>query len=163
MANRAQRRKIMKAYRHTGMTKEQAKAVVNTYYMGDTFKEGQKCKLNYEGIIRHPDFNNQKDEFKDWIHAHKDTILTVSAVRDSGMQVQFEEDENEEKFWHHTLTLFPIASAKIKMEDGTEKVVVLEDMENINDKINEAMNSDDGVVSVNTPIATEISEEEVKE
>ena len=51
------------------------------------------------------------------------------------------EDEREEKFWHKTLTLLPVASATIKLNDGTVKSVALDGVTDVNDpKIMEEVN-----------------------
>ena len=63
MANRQERRKLEKFYRKKGMGKIQAKAFVDYYHTRESFKVGQKCQLNYELIIRHPQFKKQKEDF----------------------------------------------------------------------------------------------------
>lgn len=139
--NRAERRKMEKLYRHSGMTKVMAKEVVNANYRAEALKEGQKCKFNYEFIVRHPDFKKQKDEFREWVISHKGDILTVDAIRNNGLEVTFVEDENEEKYWHHVETLIPVATATIKLNDGTEKQVTLDGITDVNDpKIMEEVN-----------------------
>jgi len=139
--NRAERRKMEKIYRHGGMNKAMAKEVVNANYRAEALKEGQKCKFNYEFIIRHPDFKKQKDEFRDWVIAHKDDTLTVDQIRNRGYEVTFVEDTNEEKLWHHVETLIPIASATIKLNDGTEKTVLLDGVTSTEDaRIQEEIN-----------------------
>lgn len=147
--NRAQRRQMMKNYRHSGMSKQQAKEVVNANFMGDKFREGSKCRFNYELIIRIPEFNLQQEEFKNWIKEHKDTILTVDKTRYNGTEVTFKEDTNENQFWHKSATLIPVAFAEIKLNDGTEKTITLEDA-----KIN---NSKDSLIDV---INRELNKEE---
>ena len=139
--NRQQRRLQMKAFRKSGLSKEQAKATVNAYYMGEAFKAGQKAKFNWELIIRNPQFNQQKDEFREWVTSHKDEVLTVEETRYNGTEVTFVEDESQEKFWHKTMTLIPVASATIKLNDGTVKSVNLDGINDVNDpKIMEEVN-----------------------
>jgi len=138
--NRAERRHMAKLYRHAGLTKEQAKATANQY-LGDEMKEGDKVRFNFELMVRHPQWKLQKDEFKEWAIAHKNDILTVAETKDNGKQVTFVEDENEEKFWHKTVTLIPVATATIKLDDGTETKVVLDGVTDMNDpKIMEEVN-----------------------
>lgn len=131
--NRAARRRMMKNYRHSGMSKQMAKDVVNANFMGDKFREGSKCRFNYELIIRIPEFNQQQDEFKNWIKEHKDDVLTVDKTRYDGTEVTFVEDANEKQFWHKSVTLIPVAFAQVKLNDGTQKDIVLEDVTDVND------------------------------
>jgi len=139
--NRQERRLYEKKLRKSGMSKEVAKQTVKAIYGAQPMSVGQKCKLNYQLIIRHPDFKKQKDVFVNWIKDNENSILTVSEIRSNGMEVTFEEDKNEPKLWHHVETLTPIATATIKLDDGTEKVVNLDGVTTTEDpKIQEEIN-----------------------
>ena len=106
---------------------------------------------------RHPDWKNQEEEFKQWVVENKDKIFTVEyePVRketnsyDRGLNVNFVEDTHEPKWLLHTDTLIPVPMARIKLNDGTETLVELDGITDVNDpriqtKINEAMEEKNG-------------------
>jgi len=141
--NRKQRRDLMKYARKSGLNKTQAKEYSNQF-IGDKFQVGQKCKLNYEFIIRQSNFNSQSEDFKEWIRSNKGNILTVESITDGGWYCTFEEDTHEPKWKCSMPTLLPVPTATIKLEDGTEKKIVLDDnITDVNDpKIMEAVNAE---------------------
>lgn len=139
--NRAQRRKQEKFLRHHGLGKQEAKYAVERYFTHQELEDGQKVRLNYELMIRHPDYKNQPQEFKDFVEEHKNDILTVEWNKekveldafDKKMNVNLSEDTSDPKWLFYSDTLIPLATANIKLEDGTEHKVVLGDIQNEND------------------------------
>ena len=75
--NRKQRRAEINRLQKSGIKRAEAIKVVETYYSVKALEEGKRVKLNYEFMIRHPDWKNQRDDFKDWVTAHKDEVFTV--------------------------------------------------------------------------------------
>lgn len=149
--NRAERRQQEKRFRKSGMNKAEAKLRASLL-KSEPLKEGQKVRLNYELMIRHPDWKNQEEKFREWVEENKDKIFTVEyePVRketnsyDKTLNVNFVEDTTEPKWLFHTDTLISVPMAKIKLNDGTEKTVVLDGINGIDDpkiqeKISEAM------------------------
>ena len=131
MANRKERRAIEKMYRKRGLSKAKAKELVNHYYTREAFKPGQKCKFNYEMIIRHPQFKQQIESFQNWVTEHKDDILTVKDTKEEGYIVTFEEDTQETPFWHRTETLIAVPTATIKLNGQEDTTVVLDDISEV--------------------------------
>lgn len=148
--NRAERRKMQKDLRKTGMSKEQAKAYVEKNYGPSIpMEEGQLVKLNYNLMVAHPEWKNQEDAFKLWVTAHRDKVFTVewdpnrvaANTDDIKTNVQLKEDETEDKWIFNTATLIPIASAKIKLDNGKEIKVPLEGVTNPDDtRVQESIN-----------------------
>ena len=132
--NRKERRLEEKRLRKTGLDKNMAKQYVDFYYRGPLLKEGDKVKLNYPLIERHPLFKVQEDEFREWVEAHKDYVLTVDKVYVNGKEVTFVEDDNEPKFIHKSETLIPLPTATIKLDDGSENKTIVFDPATLEEK-----------------------------
>lgn len=149
--NRAERRKQEKKFRKAGMNKAEAKLRADLM-KSEPLREGQKVKLNYELMKRHPMWKNQEDEFKEWVVENKDKIFTVeyeptrkqTNSYDKTLNVNFVEDTHEPKWLLHTDTLIPVPMARIKLNDGTETLVELDGITDVNDpeiqkRINDVM------------------------
>jgi len=143
--NRQQRRALMQNIRRSNkLTKKQAKEYVNTNFLGYRFAVGDKAKMDYQKMIRHRLWNYQEEGFRAWVEAHKDEVFTIAEVKEGYSNVTFEEDDTDPKWEFRTESLIPVASATIKLDDGTEKKVVLDGVTDANDpsimeKVNEAM------------------------
>lgn len=154
--NRAERRRQEKMFRHAGLNKAAAKLKANLM-KSVPLSEGQKVKLNYELIIRHPQWKQQDEEFRQWVKENKDKVFTVEyePVRkqtnayDKMWNVNFVEDTHEPKWLLHTDTLTLVPTATIKLNDGTQTVVDLDGVTDVNDpliqeKINKVMEETNG-------------------
>ena len=145
--NRAQRRQAVKnLQKEKGYKRAEAKRLVETFLTDVPLEEGQKVKLNYELMIRHPDWKNQRDDFKEWCTAHKDDIFTVEwdkerkekDASDKKLMVCLAEDETEPKWLFNTLTLTPIATARVKLDTTGEEVSV--SLDGVDTKDSDAVN-----------------------
>lgn len=151
--NRKQRR----ALAHDLQKKEhikfkQAAKIVDAYYTDVELDEGTKVKLNYDLMIRHPDWKNQDENFKAYVEEHKDDVFTVeydkkkaeTKAKDMKVNVCFAEDTSDPKWLFNTKTLIPLTTAKIKMDSGEESDVIIGDTtglteEQITEKVNSAI------------------------
>ena len=153
--NRAQRRAMEKQYRKKGFSKQSARAYVEQNYKSEPMSAGQKCKLNYEFMIRHKQYKEQTDEFRAWVEEHKNDIFTVEIPQtenedhpqQSAVNVNFVEDTTEPKWLLHVDTLIPIASAKVTLDDGTQEVIAMDGVTDVNDptimdRINSVLDKD---------------------
>ena len=122
--NRQQRRLMEKRLGKSGVTPAQRKIISNRYKY-EPLREGQKVKINYELAIRLPEWKDQRDDFKNWVTAHKDEVFTVERPIDGGLQVTFAEDDTDPKWVLHTAVLKPLPTATIKLDNGENKTVVL--------------------------------------
>ena len=147
--NRQQKRAEIKNLQKRGVKRSVAQTIVERYYNNVELEEGYTVKLNYELMIRHPDWKIQRNDFKEWVVAHKDDYFTVEwdSVRkeknskDKKIMVCLKEDTTEPKWLFHTDTLIPIATAKVKLESGEEVKVNLDGVTDPNDaRIQEAVN-----------------------
>lgn len=149
--NRAQRRAEIKNLQKRGVKREVARTLVEHYYSDIPLEEGTRVKINYDFIVRHPDWKIQRDDYKAWIEEHKDETFTVvwdekrkaNNTRDKKINVCFAEDTTEPKWLFNTATLMPVATAKIKMNDGTESEleIITNNSEKLTtEKINQAVN-----------------------
>ena len=149
--NRKGRRALQKQLRKEGKTKIEAKNIVANKSWEEPFVVGQKCKLNYEWIIRRPDFKKQTNDFQNWVHAHKNDLFTVEQTRKEGREVTLLEADENHKFWHFVETLIPIASATIKLNNGKRETIALDGVTSAEDpeiikKINQTLERFDGEV-----------------
>lgn len=143
--NRKERRAYAKTLKSQNKISWNEAKHIADQYTGYSFSRGEKCKFNYELIHNNSSYKKQKEEFIEWVESHKDQVLTIDKVRHNGMEVTFVEDTNKVQFWHHSITLTPITTAKITLNDGTVKEIALDDINDIKDpnfsaKINEQVN-----------------------
>lgn len=147
--NRQQKRAEIKNLQKRGLKRDVAKKMVEQYYTNVELEEGTAVKLNYELMSRHPDWKIQRDDFKEWVTAHKDEYFTVewdarrkeNNTRDKKIMVCLKEDTTEPKWLFHTDTLIPIATAKVKLDSGKEVKVNLDGVTDANDpRIQAAVN-----------------------
>ena len=148
--NRKQRREIQRNLQKKGLTKTQAKQIVETYYSGNPLEEGAKVKLNYELMVRHPDWKILRKDFREWVEAHKDEVFTVewderrkkNDTKDKKLNVCLKEDTTNPKWLFHSDTLIPQISATITLNNGkTIDAGVVEDAnrEAVEKAVNEAL------------------------
>ena len=150
--NRQQKRAEVKRLQKNGVKRSVAQSLVEKYYTSVELEEGASVKLNYELMIRHPDWKIQRDDFKEWVTAHKDDYFTVewdsyrkeNDTKDKKLMVCLKEDTTNPKWLFHTDTLIPIATAKVKLNSGEEVKVNLDGVTDpsdarIQDAINEAL------------------------
>jgi hypothetical protein len=115
--------------------------MVKKYYTNIELEEGTTVKLNYDLMSRHPDWKIQRDEFKDWVTAHKDEYFTVEwderrkaeNSKDKKIMVCLKEDDTNPKWLFHTDTLMTVATAKVKLDSGEEIKVNLDGVTDPND------------------------------
>lgn len=147
--NRQQKRAEIKRLQKNGVKRSVAQTIVEKYYTNVELEEGASVKLNYELMVRHPDWKIQRDDFKEWVTAHKDEYFTVewdkkrkeNNSKDKKIMVCLKEDTTEPKWLFHTDTLIPITTAKIKLDSGGEVRVNLDGVTDPNDsRIQEAVN-----------------------
>ena len=154
--NRAERRKQEKLFRKKGMNKAEAKLRA-ALMKSESLKEGQKVKLNYELMVRHPRWKEQEEDFRQWVEDNRDKIFTVeyeptrkqTNAYDKMWNVNFVEDTHNPKWLLHTDTLILVPTATIKLNDGTQTTVELDGITDVNDpkiqeKINKAMEEKNG-------------------
>lgn len=151
--NRAQKRAEVRMLQKRGVKREVARKIVTQYYNDTPLEEGTPVKINYEMMIRHPDWKIQRDDYKEWVEAHKDETFTVEwdATRkernsnDKKLNVCLKEDTTEPKWLFNTATLIPLPKATINLDSGEKIDVTLDADVNVStesgiDKINEAIN-----------------------
>ena len=149
--NRKDRRAQTKVLQKTAkISRADAKKLVEMKYSHYPLEEGTKVKLNWELIKRHPDWKIQRKDYKEWVEAHKDDVFTVewdekrknNNTSDKKFLVCLKEDETNPKWLFYSSTLIPLPVATVKLDDGTEKDIVINDMNNIKsvDKIQDAIN-----------------------
>ena len=149
--NRKDRRAQIKVLQKTAkISRADAKKLVEMKYSHYPLEEGTKVKLNWELIKRHPDWKIQRKDYKEWVEAHKDDVFTVewdekrknNNTSDKKFLVCLKEDETNPKWLFYSSTLIPLPVATVKLDDGTEKDIVINDMNNIKsvDKIQDAIN-----------------------
>ena len=149
--NRKDRRAQTKILQKTAkISRADAKKLVEMKYSHYPLEEGTKVKLNWELIKRHPDWKIQRKDYKEWVEAHKDEVFTVewdenrkkNDTSDKKFLVCLKEDETDPKWLFYSSTLIPLPVATVKLDDGTEKDIVINDMNNIKsvDKIQDAIN-----------------------
>ena len=144
--NRKQRRAEINRLQKSGIKRAEAIKVVETYYSVKALEEGKRVKLNYEIMIRHPDWKNQRDDFKDWVTAHKDEVFTVEydktkkekKANDMKTMVCLKEDTTDPKWLFHASCLTEIATGRIKLNDGKEVKFDIADSSS-DEKINKAV------------------------
>jgi len=145
--NREKRRQLMKQLKSNGVNKAMVKEYVNDMFLSEQLAVGDKVKFDWEKMTRSPEWKHLLNAFRDWCTAHKDDTFTVSGTTDNGHTVQFEEDDNKAKYNHNSMYLIKMASAKIKLDDGTEKLIDLGDITDMNDpsimeKVNEVIGNE---------------------
>lgn len=148
--NRKERRAQVKyLQKNAKISREAAKELVERRYSHQELEEGTKVKLNWELIKRHPDWAIQREDYREWVEAHKDEVFTVewdenrkqNNTSDKKILVCLAEDTTDPKWLFYTSTLIPQATATIKLEDGTESEIVMSAEEAQNtDKIQAAIN-----------------------
>lgn len=132
------------------ISRADAKKLVEMKYSHYPLEEGTKVKLNWELIKRHPDWKIQRKDYKEWVEAHKDEVFTVewdenrkrNNTSDKKFLVCLKEDETNPKWLFYSSTLIPLPVATVKLDDGTEKDIVINDANDIKsvDKIQDAIN-----------------------
>ena len=132
------------------ISRADAKKLVEMKYSHYPLEEGTKVKLNWELIKRHPDWKIQRKDYKEWVEAHKDEVFTVewdknrkqNDTSDKKFLVCLKEDETNPKWLFYSSTLIPLPVATVKLDDGTEKDIVINDANDIKsvDKIQDAIN-----------------------
>lgn len=132
------------------ISRADAKKLVEMKYSHYPLEEGTKVKLNWELIKRHPDWKIQRKDYKEWVEAHKDEVFTVewdenrkrNNTSDKKFLVCLKEDETDPKWLFYSSTLIPLPVATVKLDDGTEKDIVINDVNDIKsvDKIQDAIN-----------------------
>lgn len=149
--NRKDRRAQTKILQKTAkISRADAKKLVEMKYSHYPLEEGTKVKLNWELIKRHPDWKIQRKDYKEWVEAHKDEVFTVewdenrkrNNTSDKKFLVCLKEDETNPKWLFYSSTLIPLPVATVKLDDGTEKDIVINDVNDIKsvDKIQDAIN-----------------------
>lgn len=149
--NRKDRRAQTKILQKTAkISRADAKKLVEMKYSHYPLEEGTKVKLNWELIKRHPDWKIQRKDYKEWVEAHKDEVFTVewdenrkrNNTSDKKFLVCLKEDETDPKWLFYSSTLIPLPVATVKLDDGTEKDIVINDVNDIKsvDKIQDAIN-----------------------
>lgn len=149
--NRKDRRAQIKVLQKTAkISRADAKKLVEMKYSHYPLEEGTKVKLNWELIKRHPDWKIQRKDYKEWVEAHKDEVFTVewdenrkrNDTSDKKFLVCLKEDETNPKWLFYSSTLIPLPVATVKLDDGTEKDIVINDANDIKsvDKIQDAIN-----------------------
>lgn len=127
--NRAERRRIARAFQKQGMNLSQEKinAFCNEveYFRGcvdkdkSRFNEGDKVKINYERIIKSADYPNFQEKYKSFVEAHKGDIFTVEyEERYAETQILscFKEDDTNPKWLWAASDLIPVNKELIKGE-----------------------------------------------
>lgn len=132
------------------ISRADAKKLVEMKYSHYPLEEGTKVKLNWELIKRHPDWKIQRKDYKEWVEAHKDEVFTVewdenrkkNDTSDKKFLVCLKEDETDPKWLFYSSTLIPLPVATVKLDDGTEKDIIINDVNDIKsvDKIQDAIN-----------------------
>ena len=132
------------------ISRADAKKLVEMKYSHYPLEEGTKVKLNWELIKRHPDWKIQRKDYKEWVEAHKDEVFTVewdenrkrNNTSDKKFLVCLKEDETDPKWLFYSSTLIPLPVVTVKLDDGTEKDIVINDANDIKsvDKIQDAIN-----------------------
>ena len=132
------------------ISRADAKKLVEMKYSHYPLEEGTKVKLNWELIKRHPDWKIQRKDYKEWVEAHKDEVFTVewdenrkrNDTSDKKFLVCLKEDETDPKWLFYSSTLIPLPVATVKLDDGTEKDIVINNANDIKsvDKIQDAIN-----------------------
>ena len=149
--NRKDRRAQTKILQKTAkISRADAKKLVEMKYSHYPLEEGTKVKLNWELIKRHPDWKIQRKDYKEWVEAHKDEVFTVewdenrkrNNTSDKKFLVCLKEDETDPKWLFYSSTLIPLPVATVKLDDGTEKDIVINDANDIKstDRIQNAIN-----------------------
>ena len=149
--NRKDRRAQTKILQKTAkISRADAKKLVEMKYSHYPLEEGTKVKLNWELIKRHPDWKIQRKDYKEWVEAHKDEVFTVewdenrkkNDTSDKKFLVCLKEDETDPKWLFYSSTLIPLPVATVKLDDGTEKDIIINDVNDIKsvDKIQDAIN-----------------------
>ena len=149
--NRKDRRAQTKVLQKTAkISRADAKKLVEMKYSHYPLEEGTKVKLNWELIKRHPDWKIQRKDYKEWVEAHKDEVFTVewdenrkkNDTSDKKFLVCLKEDETDPKWLFYSSTLIPLPVATVKLDDGTEKDIIINDVNDIKsvDKIQDAIN-----------------------
>lgn len=146
--NRQQKRAKVKDLQKQGIKRETAKKFVEQRYSYQELEEGQTVKLNYELMIRHPDWKIQREDFKTWVTEHKDDYFTVewdttrklNNTKDKKINVCLAEDTTNPKWLFYSDTLIPISTAKVKLDSGKEIKVNLDGVTDVSDaRIQEAV------------------------
>jgi len=111
--NREQKREMIRRLRKQGLTKASAETCIirmenKTENLPFSF-EGEKVKIDFARIVSYPDWNELKENYRNWITEHKDEVFTVQFdpkrkeknTNDVNTIVQLEEDTTEPKwlFW----------------------------------------------------------------
>lgn len=149
--NRKDRRAQTKVLQKTAkISRADAKKLVEMKYSHYPLEEGTKVKLNWELIKRHPDWKIQRKDYKEWVETHKDEVFTVewdenrkrNDTSDKKFLVCLKEDETNPKWLFYSSTLIPLPVATVKLDDGTEKDIIINDVNDIKsvDKIQDAIN-----------------------
>lgn len=115
--NRDQRRTMEKALKKLnkklkmGLTKEQISNYVkfkDNQYNGNYFNEGDKVKIDCEGIMSRVDYDKRVDNYRKFIEENKDTVFTVEydeKYREKPWLVCLKEDNTEPKWLFTTSDL----------------------------------------------------------
>ena len=129
--NRAEKRKLYNNLKKAnkkygfGLNKAQMNEYIefkNKKENHPSFKEGEKVRLNYDGLTSVPDYDKRRQSYKDFIEENKDKILTVKydeKYQNEPFLVCLEEDTTNPKWLFTTFDLIRIDKEKEKNE--TEK------------------------------------------
>ena len=110
---RKERRELERKVKHLAKTKPwELQTLVQDQYSRDILearinnlhilKSGDKVKLDVKKIMSDPDFAQLKREYRDYVFANANTVLTLRReVKQSGpfLLVSFEEDMEEPRKW----------------------------------------------------------------
>lgn len=115
--NRAERRNLSKKIKkvnktlNLGLTKKQLKNYIKfkeEQLSSVVLFEGDKVKIDYEGIVSRVDYEKRRPEYRDFIEQNKNTIFTVKydeKYRNNPWLVSLEEDTTEPRWLFTTSDL----------------------------------------------------------
>lgn len=115
--NRAERRNLSKKIKkvnktlNLGLTKKQLKDYIKfkeEQLSSVALFEGDKVKIDYEGIVSRVDYEKRRPEYRDFIEQNKNTIFTVKydeKYRNNPWLVSLEEDTTEPRWLFTTSDL----------------------------------------------------------
>lgn len=103
--NRKQRRNFVKSAQNKGIDKSIAELYLRVKQHGSVpqeLKEGDRVRLNIEGIKKHPDYERLSQAYRDFVESHENDVFTVAydkRRREKPTEVCLREDPTGWLFW----------------------------------------------------------------
>ena len=130
MLNRQQRRNFAKTYRKKltglGLPEEMKKAYIEyklQNIFAESLKAGEKVRLNYDEIVKHPDYIGKTAGYKESIEALKDIECTVEydeKYKKNPYFVCLKEDTHNPKWLFAKTDLIKVENEQNSEQEGQE-------------------------------------------